>query len=336
MNDEDRSLPGEFKLIARYLAPLSSGFPGAFNLTDDAAVIAPFSGHDLIVKADTVVAGVHFREDDPPDLVARKALRVNLSDIASKGGIARAYMLALVLPKSTTAIWMAEFARGLAADQKEYDVHLIGGDTNASGGPLMIAITAFGEVPHDRMLRRSGAGPHDRVFVTGTIGDALLSLRALQGAMSLTSPEAEAALVARYQLPHPRVSAGPRLLDVATATIDISDGLLADHGHICEESGLGAVVQSESLPLSPAARSVATADPDIFAAILCGGDDYEILFTAPPGARPAVERIQQATGIPISEIGYMTPSLGVAGKRIRVLDADRKELPVRVTGWKHF
>ncbi len=335
MTDKSTSLPAEFELIATYLAPLSRGFPGAFDLTDDAALLTPTKGHELLVKADTIVAGVHFREDDPADLVARKALRVNLSDIASKGGRARAYMLALVLPKTTSANWISDFADGLAADQRRYGIHLIGGDTNATPGPLTIAVTAFGEVPTGRMLRRSGARVNDRIFVTGSLGDAILGLRFLEGSLPKLDSDAAAALVDRYRLPRPRVEVGPRLLDHANATIDISDGLIADLGHICDVSELNAVVRCSALPLSSAARVATALDPGLVEVILSGGDDYEILFTAPEDAQGAIDRVTQETGIPITEIGYMT-SRKSSDRQIRVMDDTGRPIALTSTGWVHF
>jgi len=153
------SLPGEFELIARYFAPLSKGSAGAYGLKDDAAVVTPTPGQQIVAKTDAIVGGVHFRPDDPADLVARKALRVNLSDLAAKGAVPRCYMLDLILPGTTTEEWVAAFARGLAQDQKTFRVHLIGGDTNATPGPLTIAVTALGEVPNGQILRRGGARP---------------------------------------------------------------------------------------------------------------------------------------------------------------------------------
>jgi thiamine-monophosphate kinase len=178
------NLPGEFELIARYFAPLARGFPGAFGLLDDAAVIAPPPGHELVVKTDAIVGGVHFLHDDPPDLIARKAQRVNLSDRAAKGAVPRAYMLDIMLPKTVTEEWIAAFARGLAEDQNEYGVHLIGGDTDSTPGPVTIAIMAFGDIVTGRMIHRGGARVGDMVFVTGTIGDAALGLAVLRGELA--------------------------------------------------------------------------------------------------------------------------------------------------------
>lgn len=336
MSEKDRQLPGEFELIAKYFAPLADGFPGAFGLLDDAAVFACSAGHELVAKTDAIISGVHFNADDPADLVARKALRVNLSDIACKGAIARAYMLDLILPPSATEDWLSAFAKGLAADQREYSVHLIGGDTNATSGPLTIAVMALGEVPQGQMLRRNGARAGDLVFVTGTIGDAALGLRALRSEPPALTADMSSFLIDRYRLPQPRLNVGPQLLDVATATIDISDGLVADLQHICDVSALAAVIHSENVPLSSAARQTIAANPDLLSVALTGGDDYEILFTAPPDAVSRLDRLAQSSGVPLTAIGHLEEALPDIGNRISVLDSRGATLRFHNKGWTHF
>jgi len=330
------SLPGEFELIARYFAPLAKGFPGAYGLQDDAAVVAPSSGHEIVAKTDAIVGGVHFLPDDPPELVARKALRVNLSDLAAKGAVARCYLIDLILPAGTTEDWVAGFARGLAADQETFGVHLIGGDTNATPGPLTIALMALGEVPEGQILRRGGARDGDAVFVTGTVGDAALGLAALRGALPELDPAAADHLIGRYRLPEPRVGLGPRLIGLASATIDISDGLVADLGHICEVSRLGAIVDTARVPLSDAARRAIAGDPARQMAALTGGDDYEILFTAAPDAAHRIARLSQETGIRISEIGRMCAAPADGGDRVVLRDAAGERIEVARRGWAHF
>ena len=276
-----RSLPSEFELIERYFAPLARAFPGAYGLLDDAAVISPASGNELVAKTDIIVGGVDFLPDAAADLIARKGLRVNLSDLAAKGATPRAYLLDLVLPETVDEAWIAAFVAGLARDQAEYGVHLIGGDTSSTSGPITIAVSALGEAPIGRIIRRGGAQPGDSVFVTGTIGDAVLGLAALRAALPALDAASAAFLVDRHRLPQPRVALGPQLIGVATAAIDVSDGLVADLRHICAVSRLSAVVEARSVPLSPAARVAIAGDPQRLATALTGGDDYEILFTAP-------------------------------------------------------
>jgi len=329
-------LPGEFELIARYFAPLSKGFPGAYGLQDDAAVVTPTPGRQIVVKTDAIVAGVHFLPDDPAGLVARKALRVNLSDLAAKGAVPLCYMLDLILPPMATEEWVADFAGGLACDQEAFGVHLIGGDTNTTPGPLTIAVMALGEIGHDQILRRGGARPGDVIFVTGTIGDAALGLAALNGTLPDIDPETAAPLIDRYRLPAPRVDVGPRLIGLATATIDISDGLAADLGHLCEVSGLDAVVEATRVPLSAAARRAIGDDRSRLEAVLAGGDDYEILFTAPAETAAGIEGLSRETGVPITPIGHMRARRSGSGDPVRMLDATGHAIRLARGGWAHF
>jgi thiamine-monophosphate kinase len=330
-------LPGEFELIARYFAPLAKGFPGAYGLLDDAAVITPAVGYELVAKTDAIVGGVHFLPDDPPDLVARKALRVNLSDLAAKGAIARAYMLDLMLPNTIAEAWIAGFAQGLARDQDEYGVHLIGGDTDSTPGPVTIGIMAFGEVPTGRIIRRGGAHPGDTIFLTGTIGDAALGLEFLRGRLPQLDAASAGFLVDRYRLPQPRVTVGPQLIGLATAALDVSDGLIADLGHICEVSDLAAIVEAGRVPLSQAARAaIETAPGHGLATALTGGDDYEILLTAPPAVAGQLAELSLTLGVAITAIGHMSAASAAMEKRVTVVAADGRPLTFACEGWRHF
>jgi thiamine-monophosphate kinase len=325
----------EFQLTARYFAPLAREFPGAFGLLDDAAIFSPGAGNELVLKTDTIVAGIDFPPDELPHFVARKALRVNLSDLAAKGAVPRAYLLDLILPKNTDEAWIAGFAAGLADDQAEYGVHLLGGDTSSTSGPITVAITAIGEVRVGRMIRRNGARHGDIVFVTGTVGDAALGLEVLRGkSMASDSTDAEY-LVGRYRLPQPRTMLGPRLIGIANAAIDVSDGLVADLHHICTVSRLSAFVDAVQIPLSRAARSIVTRESGCLATALTGGDDYEILFTAHPDATPAIRQLSQAVGVPITNIGRISALSGGEQPRVTVLD-DERSLQLRSEGWTHF
>jgi thiamine-monophosphate kinase len=330
------SLPSEFALIARYFAPLSQGFPGAYGLRDDAAVISPAAEFELVAKTDAIIGGIDFPPDEPADLVARKALRVNLSDLAAKGAIPRAYMVDLMLPRAIGEAWIAAFAAGLAQDQAEYGVHLIGGDMSATPGPVTIAVMAFGETPIGRIIRRGGACAGDLVFVTGTIGDAALGLAALRGSLADLDAEQAAFLTDRYRLPQPRVQLGPQLIGIASAALDVSDGLVADLRHICEVSELAAVVEAASVPLSRAAQAAVIADPELLSTVLTGGDDYEILFTAPPTATPAIAELSRATGVPITRIGSMIPATTSVQFTVSVIDARGRPLALATEGWTHF
>jgi thiamine-monophosphate kinase len=331
------SLPSEFELIARYFAPLSRAFPGAYELLDDAAVISPASQNELVVKTDTIVGGVDVLPDAPADLVARKGLRVNLSDLAAKGAVPRAYLLDLLLPDTVDEAWIPAFAGGLARDQAECGVHLIGGDMSSTSGPIAIAVSVFGETPIGRIVRRGGAQPDDTVFVTGTIGDAALGLSVVRAAALPALDAASAAfLVDRYQLPQPRVALGPQLIGIATAGIDVSDGLVADLRHICAVSHLSAVVKARSVPLSPAARVAIAGDPQRLATALTGNDDYEILFTAPPAAGARIGELSRSSGVPITPIGRMTIPSEVNHPRVVVLDDLGQPLSFAFEGWTHF
>jgi thiamine-monophosphate kinase len=326
----------EFELIARYFAPLAQGTPGAYGLLDDAAVISPSSGNELVVKTDTIVAGIDFPPDTAPDLIARKALRVNLSDLAAKGARPCAYLLDLVLPRAVDEAWVAAFAAGLAADQKEYGVSLIGGDMSSTSGPVVIAVSALGEAPIGRIIRRGGARAGDLVFVTGTIGDAALGLRVLQGALPGLDADSAAFLLERYRLPQPRVSLGPQLIGLATASIDVSDGLIADLRHLCSVASLDAIVTALSVPLSAAARAAIDGGLEVLARALTGGDDYELLFTAPQASFDRLNELARATGVPITRIGQMTAPSDPQKPRVLVLDEQRRPLDVGPEGWTHF
>jgi thiamine-monophosphate kinase len=330
------NLPNEFELIGRYFAPLARSFPGAYALLDDAAVISPSAGAELVVKTDAIVGGVDFPNGTAADLVARKALRVNLSDLAAKGAVPRAYLLDLVIPAIVEEAWIAAFAAGLAHDQTEYRIVLIGGDMSSTSGPIVVGVTVLGEAPIGRTIRRGGARPDDVLFVTGTIGDAALGLSLLQGALPALESSFAGMLLDRYRLPQPRVALGPKLIGLATASIDISDGLVADLRHLGEVSGLEAIIEAECVPLSPAARAAIAGDPQRLATALTGGDDYEVLFSAPPAASARVGELSQALGIPITPIGRMKHPRHLCGPGVLVLDARGQALTFASDGWSHF
>lgn len=325
---------GEFELIARYLAPLATGDPLAFGLSDDAALIKPPPGKDLVVTKDMMVADVHFLSSDPPDLVARKLLRVNLSDLAAMGALPHGYLLGLALPNTgpytTDESWLATFCSGLAEDQETYAVHLLGGDTVSTPGPLTLSLTAFGTVDAGMALRRSGARVGDCVFMTGTLGDAALGLDILKGGLSVEGVGAEH-LIERYRLPQPRLEAGQALLGTANAAADISDGLVADLGHICETSGVGAIVYEEAIPLSPGAESALERDPGRMVDILTGGDDYELVFTAPLDSRAKIAEAADSLKIRISEIGAVE-----SGSMVKVVNDKGLERALGRGGFTHF
>ena len=323
------SLPGEFELIRRYFAPLAG--EGSLALTDDAAVREVAPGCALVATTDALVAGVHFLPDDPPDLIARKALRVNLSDLAAMGAEPIGYLLALVLPASTGEEWVAGFAAGLAADQAEFEIRILGGDTTATPGPVTLAITTLGQVPIGRALLRSAARAGDGIYVSGTIGDGRFGLAIAKGSGRGLAEAEQAHLLDRYRLPQPRLALGRSLRGLASAAMDVSDGLIGDLGHICAASGVGATIAAERVPLSPAAQALIQAGEATLAEGLTGGDDYELLFTVSPERERELASVAGALGLPLSPIGRVED-----GGAIRVLDADGRALRLGRGGWRHF
>jgi thiamine-monophosphate kinase len=320
---------GEFGRIRRFFAPLAG--PGGLGLLDDAAVVDCAPGHRLVITVDAMVAGVHYLPGDPPDLVARKLLRVNLSDLAAMGARPRHYLVTTALPAELDDDWVARFAAGLAEDQRHFGVDLLGGDSVSTPGPAALTLTAIGEVAAGTEIRRSGARPGDRVWVSGMIGDAYLGLAVLRGGYAGLPAQDRAALAERYQLPEPRTSLGPRLVGIAHAMQDVSDGLLADLGHICAASQVSATVALASLPLSAAARHAIAGAADLPVRLATGGDDYELLFTAPPEKDAAIARLAVELSLPITAIGSIEQGAGV-----RLLDAAGGEIPVAAAGWSHF
>jgi thiamine-monophosphate kinase len=317
--------PGEFELIARYFRPLAAGTAGALGLADDAALIDVPLGRRLVATADLLTAGVHFLDQDPPDLIARKALRVNLSDLAAMAAKPFAYFLTCAFPETIEEAWIAGFAAGLARDQEEFDIVLMGGDTTATPGPLTLSITALGSVETGKELRRSTAKTGDLIAVSGTIGDAVLGLARLQG--RLEPLPGDEYLIDRYRLPHPRISLALELAAhrLASAALDVSDGLVADLGHICEASGLAARIETSRLPLSPPARKALEREPKLLEALLTGGDDYELLFTLP------ANRKGELVGLPVTVIGCTEEGDGV-----KVVDPAGEAMALRRGGFQHF
>ena len=317
-------LPTEFALIARYFRPLAG--PGGLALADDAALLRPRSGYELVLSLDTLVAGVHFLPEDPPGEVAKKLLRVNLSDLAAKGARPLGYLLSVSVPRDLPEEWFAHFSKGLAEDQARYGLALLGGDTTSTPGPISLSLTILGEVPEGQMVRRAGAEAGDEIYVTGTIGDAALGLAVLQGRLA----DPSGTLIKRYRLPEPRL--GIKLWGTAHAAIDISDGLLQDLGHLCRAAGLGAEIEAACVPLSAAVRKAVDANRDWLVTCLTGGDDYELALAVPKenGAKLAAEA--READVPITRIGQF-----VAGPpQVTVRDASGAALVFARGGWSHF
>ena len=294
----------EDDLIARYFAPIAG--PGGLGLVDDAALVTPPAGHDLVVTADALVADVHFFAIDPAASIARKSLAVNLSDLAAKGAEPLGFVLTLALPSAWTQAWLAGFAAGLAEEASRFACPLLGGDTVRTSGPLTISITAIGSVLPGRMVRRTGARPGDRLYVTGTVGDAALGLR-LRLAPDEFGPWLDdthrAVLLERYLHPQPRLALREVLARHASGGMDISDGLVGDLRKMMRASGASAAVDLGQVPLSDAARAALATRPDLLEVAVTGGDDYEVLASVPPEAAADFERGAARVGVPVACIG---------------------------------
>ena len=317
-------MPSEFELIARYFTRPAHG--ARLGVGDDAALLALSASMELAVSTDMLLVGRHFLPGDDPKRLGHKALAVNLSDLAAMGAQPRWALLALALPELDED-WLAAFSRGFFTLAEQHGVELVGGDTTR--GPLNLCVTVLGEVEPGRALTRAGARPGDEIWVSGSLGGAALGLAKVQGALVLTPAEA-ASCLKRLHSPEPRVALGRALLGVASAAIDVSDGLLADLGHILERSGVAAEVDFQRLPAHPAVAA-RMADPLVRRCLLAGGDDYELCFTAPPGRAQAVEAAGRAAGVAVTRIGRV-----LAGEGLMLVGADGVAMPIVERGYDHF
>ena len=323
-------MSGEEKLIARYFKPIAT-HPGALGLADDAAFLKAPPGCDLVLKTDAIVGGVHFFPEDAAQSVASKALRVNLSDLAAKGATPLGFLLSLALPREVGENWLTGFAEGLRADAVFYGCPLFGGDTDRTPGPITISIAMFGSVPEGAMVRRAGAKPGDRVFVTGTIGDAALGLTLRKGASWKLNEAQREYLIARYLLPQPRIALAEALRAHASAAMDVSDGLAGDFAKLCRTSQVAADIVVAQVPLSDAAKAVVTADAAMLETALTGGDDFEIVCTVSTAKAASFRAAAQAAKVVVTEIGEIK-----AGEGARFLAADGKLLMFKHTCFSHF
>jgi len=325
---------GEDQLIDRFFRPIAK-HPGALGLVDDAAFLTPPAGSDLVLTVDAVVVGVHFLADDPADSVAKKALRVNLSDLAAKGAKPLGALLSLSMPENTGDDWLAAFARGLGEDCAAFDCPLLGGDMTGTPGLLTISITAIGAVPTGRMVRRKGAQPGDVLVITGTIGDAVLGLKLRREpdnpAFARLNRTARALLADRYLLPQPRVALARSLHEHATAAVDISDGLAGDVGKLAAASGVAARIEAKRIPFSAPARTALSEEPNLIEAMLGGGDDYEIAATVPENRLKALQAAGTESGIDVTAIGRIE-----AGEGVTVLGLDGQPLALKQASFSHF
>jgi thiamine-monophosphate kinase len=321
------SEPSEDDLIARYFAPLAG--EGGLALLDDAALLAQKPGFDLVLTCDALVAGVHFFPEDPPEAIAAKSLRVNLSDLAAKGAEPAGFLLALALPPGPRADWLAGFAEGLRHDIAAYGFPLLGGDTVSTPGPMMVSVTALGHVPAGRMVPRTGARAGDAIYVSGTVGDAALGLQFRLGA--LQSEGDDAVLLERYLRPQPRMALASALLAHAHAAMDVSDGLVGDLRKMMRVSSVGARIEVLRVPLSEAAGRVIGRHPSALGQALTGGDDYEILATVPALQTAAFESAATAAGVAVTCIGTV-----VAGESVEFVGRGGVALDLPQGSYSHF
>jgi thiamine-monophosphate kinase len=331
-----KAIETEEELVQNYLAPLAAGYGGAFGLKDDCAAIKIPPGNDLVVTTDALVSGLHFLADETPENIAWRALAVNVSDLAAKGATPLCYLMALALPEAPTTDWIMRFSASLREAQDHFSMHLIGGDTDRRPGvALSITITAMGTVPDGKIVRRAKARAGDRLFVSGTLGDAGLGLALRRNpdgrrAWPLDKDDRQF-LVDRFLRPTPRLELGPMLLDYATAAMDLSDGLAKDLDRMCRASGVGAKIRFDLLPRSPSAGRVFDAFPDLANLPLNGGDDYEILAAVPPGKAEAFEEAALEAGIAVTDIGEVTKAPGLV-----IVDAKGKPMTLEKSGHDHF
>jgi thiamine-monophosphate kinase len=323
-------LSGEDRLIARYFQPIAT-HPGALGLSDDAAFIKPPPGCDLVLKTDAIIGGVHFFPVDAADDVARKALRVNLSDLAAKGAKPLGFLLSLALPKETGDDWLGRFAEGLRDDAERFGCPLFGGDTDRTPGPITISIAMFGSVPEGTMVRRAGAKPGDRVFVSGSIGDAALGLVLRKGVTWKLSEGQRQHLASRYLLPQPRNALAEAVRVHASAAMDVSDGLAGDFAKLCRASRVAAEIEVARVPLSDAAKAVLAAEPAMLETALTGGDDFEIVCTVPAGKADSFRAAAKAADVAVSEIGEIK-----AGEGVRFVDSGGRTLAFKRASFSHF
>lgn len=319
------TVPSEFDLIARFFTRPAAN--AVLGVGDDAALLAVAPGMELAVSSDMLVSGRHFFPDVDPRLLGHKTLAVNLSDLAAMGASPRWATLALALPAADEA-WLQQFSQGLFELAERYGVSLVGGDTTC--GPLNLNITILGEVPAGQALRRSGAVVGDDIWVSGELGGAALGLRHLTGEAVLTAGEEIESCLKRLHAPEPRVALGRALLGVAHAAIDVSDGLLADLGHVLERSALGAELEFAALPAHPAVAA-RLADAAVRRCLLAGGDDYELCFTATAERSPLVLAAAATADVRVTRIGRV-----VAEPGLRLLAADGSDMDTKEAGFDHF
>ena len=322
----------EFDIINAYFRPLAENTPSSLSLTDDAALLSAKPDQELVITKDVSIAGIHFFENQSADLIARKCIRVNLSDIAAMGATPLVYLLALSLPIPANHNWLKLFSDGLNHDQLQYGIGLSGGDTVSTTGPISISITMLGQIGANKALKRSNALPGDDVWVSGDIGDATVALKIQKGAINLSNNEAKSNLLKRLTLPEPRIELGRSLIGLANSATDVSDGLAADLNNICRASGVGAIIEISQIPLSDwVARNIGKSKQINIIDIVSGGEDYELVFTAPPKNAKLIRNLSKKLDLNLIRIGTIVNS-----RSVRFIDSSGQDLPLNTRGFSHF
>ena len=329
-------IDSEEALIAEFLVPLAAGFPGAFALADDCAVIAPRDGDELVVTTDALVTGTHFFADEDAGAIAWKALAVNVSDLIAKGATPLAYLMTLALPEAPERAWLRAFSSGLRRAQEAFGCHLAGGDTDRTPNKLSVVIAAFGTVPEGSIVRRSGARPGDLVYVSGTIGDATLGLRlrreASLGGRCGLKKAARDHLDVRFRMPVPPIGIATVVRSCSCAAMDISDGLVKDFHRLCRASGVGGIIEAARVPISSHARTVIDGGGATLVDLLTGGEDYEVLAAVRPDRAEEFEKQAKAARTQVTRIG----AIAQADEGITVIDKAGRPMHIAKTGWDHF
>lgn len=324
----------EFNIINQYLKKLNFGNPEALDFEDDAALLPAKAGFDLVVTKDAIAESVHFFKSDPPADIAKKLLRVNLSDLAAKGAKPYCCFLMLAIPSSTSESWIKDFTSGLHQDLSKYGCFLAGGDTIMVKDGIVLSMTMLGHVPHNKMIKRSGAKIGDDIYVTGTIGDSLLGLEILKGGRFDLSLEEENYFKERYLLPEPRLDFSLKVSDLINAAADVSDGLIADLSNICNASKVAAELKVDLVPVLPGLMRVFGADVANLADVITHGDDYELVFTAASEHNKQIFAIAAVAGTKVTKIGKIVASQGVVAP-VSVFDQSGTKITFNKTGFRH-
>ena len=318
----------EFEMIQTYFLPLTHGREEAAGLSDDAAILNVPDGYDLVISSDTLNGGTHFLKHESPANIAHKVLRVNLSDMVAMGAKPYCYQMNLAFSDFPDEAWVKAFTAALAEDQKEFDVFCSGGDTTVAEGPLLVSLTITGLVPRGKAVKRSGAKAGDLAVVTGTIGDAAIGVKLLLDTIDVVDP---APFLEACHKPTPRIPLSEAICEYANAALDVSDGLLADLGHICQTSGVKAVVELSKIPFSAEAKAMIDVEKITHEALLSGGDDYEIMMAVDPSKFEAFKAAADKAGVPLAAIGRFED-----GEGVEVLDDEGAVIEFSRTGWTHF